>query len=563
MSEVGERERAKARRARHRATEQRPTTMHVAINQQCGGRDEPSCDATSLPYRRRFPPAPPPAPPLLQFVVLSILLHVLVVLVFGNPQRGGGGPLGAWRDVPFAVTLRALVMPRESPWKPSRGADQGSAGSPLARRATRAASGAGATTPPVPERPRVEAPSRTTEAAPPPAPPPRAEPAIEAPAAPPPRAERAIEAPAREEPPVPGTLPRLDLGAPEVVDKSVVPNADIRPQEPPTETVPRADLEAPRKVPKAQSPVPERREAPPMTPTAPELVAPPKEEPVTSPKPESPAPGEAPAEALPRSEPEAPPKLPPVVAPATPQPETPPSALPRVEEEAAPKIESEKPPLVEPPAKLDVPAEAPARVAPEAAPAAEKPIVAPAPTSPREPPAAIAPSRESAPAPAIERAITPAAPQAAPSEAPAEAPSRTEREAPRKIDTEVPRAAQPAASREAPAAAPVTRLNYGAPPDVDDIFTPRKSGDPPAAGAPAPIDIDAARKARESSRITYGRTGIIPLSLSPPPPEPESKLGRAIQKAAQPDCRDAYAAMGLLAIPFLLKDTVTDTGCRW
>ena len=57
------------------------------------------------------------------------------------------------------------------------------------------------------------------------------------------------------------------------------------------------------------------------------------------------------------------------------------------------------------------------------------------------------------------------------------------------------------------------------------------------------------------------RKGV--LNLFPPPPEKEPKLARDIQKAAQPDCRDAYAGLGLLAVPFLLKDTLTDTGCRW
>ena len=69
----------------------------------------------------------------------------------------------------------------------------------------------------------------------------------------------------------------------------------------------------------------------------------------------------------------------------------------------------------------------------------------------------------------------------------------------------------------------------------------------------------------EKERAVAGRSdtrkGV--LNLFPPPPEKESKLARDIKKAAQPDCRDAYAGMGLLAAPFLLFDTVTDTGCRW
>ena len=61
--------------------------------------------------------------------------------------------------------------------------------------------------------------------------------------------------------------------------------------------------------------------------------------------------------------------------------------------------------------------------------------------------------------------------------------------------------------------------------------------------------------------IPRTRKGV--LNLFSPPPEKESKLAKDIQKAAQPDCRNAYAGMGLLAAPFLLWDSVTDTGCRW
>ncbi len=57
------------------------------------------------------------------------------------------------------------------------------------------------------------------------------------------------------------------------------------------------------------------------------------------------------------------------------------------------------------------------------------------------------------------------------------------------------------------------------------------------------------------------RKGV--LNLFPPPPDKESKLAREMQKAAQPDCRSAYAGMGLLAALPLLWDTATDTGCRW
>lgn len=38
---------------------------------------------------------------------------------------------------------------------------------------------------------------------------------------------------------------------------------------------------------------------------------------------------------------------------------------------------------------------------------------------------------------------------------------------------------------------------------------------------------------------------------------------RKLSQAARDDCRTKHAAMGLLAIPFLAADTVSDTGCKW
>ena len=39
--------------------------------------------------------------------------------------------------------------------------------------------------------------------------------------------------------------------------------------------------------------------------------------------------------------------------------------------------------------------------------------------------------------------------------------------------------------------------------------------------------------------------------------------GKAIAKAAKPDCRTAYAELGLLAIAPLVASTVGNGGCRW
>jgi hypothetical protein len=37
----------------------------------------------------------------------------------------------------------------------------------------------------------------------------------------------------------------------------------------------------------------------------------------------------------------------------------------------------------------------------------------------------------------------------------------------------------------------------------------------------------------------------------------------AVERAGRSDCRSAYAQAGLLAIPHLLADAISDRGCKW
>jgi hypothetical protein len=45
--------------------------------------------------------------------------------------------------------------------------------------------------------------------------------------------------------------------------------------------------------------------------------------------------------------------------------------------------------------------------------------------------------------------------------------------------------------------------------------------------------------------------------------ETETAAARAIAKAAKPDCLQAYAGLGLLAIIPLIRDAATNSGCTW
>ena len=80
----------------------------------------------------------------------------------------------------------------------------------------------------------------------------------------------------------------------------------------------------------------------------------------------------------------------------------------------------------------------------------------------------------------------------------------------------------------------------------------------PASAPRLNLDLPRARGGEISSR---GSMGL--LQLLPRPPETKSKLSQDIEKAAKPDCRNAYAGLGLLAAIRLAVDAARDKGCEW
>ena len=94
---------------------------------------------------------------------------------------------------------------------------------------------------------------------------------------------------------------------------------------------------------------------------------------------------------------------------------------------------------------------------------------------------------------------------------------------------------------------------------------PARAGDGASAADAAPrIDTEAARRLARQLARAESQTGA--RSARPPGPpalERETPLGRAIAASVRADCRTAYAGAGLFAIPSLIIDAVTDTGCRW
>jgi hypothetical protein len=164
------------------------------------------------------------------------------------------------------------------------------------------------------------------------------------------------------------------------------------------------------------------------------------------------------------------------------------------------------------------------------------PVQAPEPVSPPVLPAApapttVAPARPAAPAP-----TTQPAPSAEPAQRPSQAPATQ----------------PPAASDYAP------RLRFGAP--DDDIFRPREGGAPAGDAESPSIDLERAKKRAAES---IARDSQSPRTLMPVIPPPPVKEARPLEKAIKPDCRDAYAGMGVLAAVPLVAAAITDKGCRW
>ncbi|MEO6277772.1 hypothetical protein [Roseateles sp.] len=80
-----------------------------------------------------------------------------------------------------------------------------------------------------------------------------------------------------------------------------------------------------------------------------------------------------------------------------------------------------------------------------------------------------------------------------------------------------------------------------------------------AASAPArtPLNLSLPRGDMSAKR----GTGLI--DLIPPPPERKSKLEQAMEDATNKDCRKAYAGAGILAVVPLALDAARGKGCNW
>jgi hypothetical protein len=183
-----------------------------------------------------------------------------------------------------------------------------------------------------------------------------------------------------------------------------------------------------------------------------------------------------------------------------------------------------------PPVELPAPRKAPAEV------------VAPARTLPTPAPA---PARETVPS--VRTDVQPALRLAPAEVAPAGVPGRP-----------------PAARTETPASGEPQRLRFGAPSVEDEIFGTKRDAPAAESGAPPAVTVESMKKrAREIAAEGSGSRGVINM-LPPPPVEKKDKLAEDIAKAAKPDCRTAYAGLGILAVvPLVASSVGNNGGCNW
>jgi hypothetical protein len=77
-------------------------------------------------------------------------------------------------------------------------------------------------------------------------------------------------------------------------------------------------------------------------------------------------------------------------------------------------------------------------------------------------------------------------------------------------------------------------------------------------------DLNSIRSSRSSrygrAQSALGASSTVPDTVAG---SGDAPLARGISKSARADCRNRYAAMGLLALPALALDAARDDGCRW
>ena len=414
-------------------------------------------------------------PSLERFIVLSLLLHVLVVLLFGDASDGSER-----RGVQLWGAFRATLVSGAGETGPGLKIDH----APSAR------------------RPPDNSPSIASMPA-------RGAPIL--PASSPAEVSAIKQDGAPPAPLVPGKSLTAEV-LPYIAREVVKPESTFV-------------VSPPSSIPEIVAPVADRRVLPPLVPLQTvEPVAAPKPlreiTPYIAPKPREETPVMSPLLPLPPTTAEresAPAQLLPRILPVAPTPALTPLTPAKIEREYAP-IAEPLPllPAVTPPASAPLPLAPLAPVVPSAAARELVPYVVPAAISPRE------------------------------------TASRNEGEL------------APSASR-VPDATPDTRAaTLGAP--ADPLASRREPSAPSLSSTPAVprLDLDAIRnRARNMPNEGSGPRTVFQFPTTPPQAI-RSKDAKIFDKALKrPDCRDAYAGLGLAAVVPLVADAITNKGCKW
>jgi hypothetical protein len=483
------------------------------------------------PLIRRFPEKPP----LFEWVLLSMLLHALAIILFGSPTGGTSEGRAMWGSLQVVLT----GLPAES--NPILKLDRGGIEAPKEQVAKPA---------PLPEpvpRPRLETTKPSLRAAP------KIEPA----------------APPVEAPPLPEATPKVEpIVIPPVLERLVVPERQLE-VPPPTFTIPPPTVD--------QTPVPVTAPSAPVPPP----VAPAREAPAVKDAPVQPVPR------LPQVE-RAPAEVPKVSTPLL-QPVTPTviqqrlTAPPELE---MPRIESRTVPSIAAPPVITQPMESKPVAIPKLQELAPTPVI----TQPLEARPVPAPKlQELAPVPQIEtiakpveappiREVPVAPPQVvAPAPTPTPSPAATPQVEPRiepRIEPQpqqresLPQGTQrQAPTQEAPSPRPVPAPAPGTPgvPDAPSQFRKRPeepTGSYDPFSTPKDLDLDAIkRRAGQLARGT-GNNALLAFPMPAVPPK-KSKMEEAIENARKPDCRTAYAGLGLAAVVPLVANEFGEGTCRW
>jgi hypothetical protein len=100
-----------------------------------------------------------------------------------------------------------------------------------------------------------------------------------------------------------------------------------------------------------------------------------------------------------------------------------------------------------------------------------------------------------------------------------------------------------------------------APPDAarpsDNVLVPSLPGEVPR------IDLEATKRRAREIENDKGARGVLPLMRIPEYIPRKPTFEEEMAKAVKPDCRQAYAEWGLLAIPPLIWSSIANGTCRW